>query len=61
MTDLSVAKIWIARHPAQLDNVEVSFTEPNGDGVCIYSNLDSEPSEYVEWVECVLFPVRGFV
>jgi hypothetical protein len=53
---MNAFKIWIATHPDEADNREVSLIEPRG-GEGLYSEITGE-HVYVDWVEHVCIPIQ---
>jgi hypothetical protein len=54
---MKVKKMWLAVHPREADNYEVSFTEPN-EGVMIHTNYHSGEDEWVEFKEYIIMEIE---
>lgn len=56
---MKATKIWIAVHPDQPANKEVSFTDPFDSGTHINSDFDDNNDAWAEWVEYACIPLEG--
>ena len=55
---MNAFKIWIAKHPTEADNQEVSFTEPSHGSTMLYSDFEHGEDAYEVWVEHVCIPIQ---
>lgn len=55
---MKAKKMWLAQHPTQSDNIEVSFTEPPEKFIFIDSYLHTEESEYVTYKEYLIIEIE---
>ena len=51
-------KIWIAVHPEEPHNVEVSFADMSGEHTTIYAGQYNHNDAYVEWKEYVIIEIE---
>tara|TARA_R110000796_G_scaffold177389_1_gene294231 strand:- start:184 stop:351 length:168 start_codon:yes stop_codon:yes gene_type:complete len=54
---MNAFKIWIAQHPVEVGNLEVSLKEPTSDITDIYSERVDD-SVWVKWVEHICIPIQ---
>lgn len=52
-------KIWIAEHPDEPGNQEVSFTEPHESGTYLHTDFHSGEGTHVEWKEFIMIEVES--
>lgn len=50
--------IWIAQHPDEPSNCEVSLDEPNDSRTWLHSNFISGEDVWVEWQPYVIIPLE---
>lgn len=55
---MKARKVWIAEHPDEPGNREVSFDEPRESSTHLYTGLHSGEDQYVEWKEFILIEVE---
>lgn len=56
---MKAKKIWIATHPKEPANFEVSMSEPEYSQVWINTDCRSHDDEYCKYIEYVLIEVEG--
>ena len=56
---LKCKKVWIAEHPNEQGNREISFDDKSGERVYIDTGFHSGESVYVEYVEHILIPIES--
>lgn len=55
---MKAKRIWIAQHPQESDNCEISFYKPAEDSIMVYANLSSNKDEYVEYKEYLFIEIE---
>lgn len=56
---MKAKKIWIAQHPDEPDNCEITVSDPRESHVYIHTGLHTGEDRYVEWKEYIAFEIES--